>query len=65
MRSKTTIASLFPDQSYDAGIVSIENDDRDREAEILEILGDAKEILWQLIVEQELIHFVGNVRRSV
>ena len=54
-RGKTAVAGLLADQSYDPRALSIEDDDRDAEGEVLEVLAHTEEVRGHGVVEQEVL----------
>ena len=54
-RGKTAVAGLLADQSYNPRALSIEDDDRDAEGEVLEVLAHTEEVRGQGVVEQEVL----------
>ena len=51
-RGKSAVASLLAQQAHNLGAVGVEDDDRDAEGEVLEVLADTEEIGRQGVVEQ-------------
>ena len=54
-RGKTAVAGLLADQPYNPRALSIEDDDRDAEGEVLEVLAHTEEVRGQGVVEQEVL----------
>ena len=64
-RREPAVASLLADKPHNLRAVGIEDDDRDAEGEVLEVLADTEEIRGQGVVEQEVLDLLLDARRTL
>ena len=57
-RGEADVAGLLASEANDARAVLVEDDDADGEAEVLEILADTEEICGEVVVGEEVVHFL-------
>ena len=64
-RREPAVASLLADKPHNLRAVGIEDDDRDAEGEVLEVLAHTEEIGRQGVVEQEVLDLLLDARRTL
>ena len=62
---ESAVASLLAEKPHNLGAVGIEDDDRDAEGKVLEVLADTEEIRGQGVVEQEVLDLLLDARRTL